>query len=255
MELNLTPIENRKHAAFILAADAAFFRSSGFFVTGFTRIDEDIWLTAIQSHLAVRERGPLETNPHYRQLVPYVILRQHSPEGKPRYFLYQRMKGVGEARLDGNTSVGIGGHIEAEDLRYYRNGTEHNAMSLQFTIHKAMQREVLEEFGVFTVYDRAGDAVEGGHTYTGHSFGVILDDSNDVGKVHAGLVYLVDVGAELNDLSSAEGELEARGFHTAEDLLATDFHLEGWSQLVLRELAAIDAVQLVNETETNHPPV
>ncbi|GAG48826.1 unnamed protein product, partial [marine sediment metagenome] len=51
-------------------------------------------------------RSQVEKNPAYKQLIPYVLM---SYEGK--YLSYVRGKRAGEARLVGNRSIGIGGHI------------------------------------------------------------------------------------------------------------------------------------------------
>lgn len=233
MDLNLTPIANRKHGEFILAADAAFFSQSGLFTPGITVIGENLWMTGIQSHLVVRERAALETNPHYRQLIPYVVLRQKPLQGKPKYFFYQRMKGVGEQRLAGNHSIGIGGHIESTDIKHY---TTNNAIALEATIHDAMRRELIEEFDIRAIFE--GDIPFEG--FNGFSYGTILDDSNEVGKVHAGLIYLVDVPDNLI-VTSKETELEARGFETAEKLLE-DSTMEGWTVLLLKHFTIVDSV-------------
>ena len=55
-------------------------------------------------------RSAAETNPDYKQLIPYVIM---SYGGK--YLNYVRGKRAGEKRLVGNRSMGIGGHVNPID--------------------------------------------------------------------------------------------------------------------------------------------
>lgn len=256
MQLNLTPLAKRKHAAFILAADAKFFTESGFFQPGVNVIDESIWMLAIQSHLVIRERMPLESNPRYRQLVPYVLLRQKQEDGSFKYFNYQRMKGVGESRLAGNYSIGIGGHIELNDIAYYNDSFSSpyvNAVSLGETLRQNINRELVEEFGLFASFQPDYVRGPGDAAWPISSYGVLLDDTNEVGTVHAALIYMVDVGAELNDLTSAESELEARGFDTAVNLLANE-QMESWSKHILEHLVAVEAKASTVE-EVDQQPV
>lgn len=248
--LNHTPLAARKHAAFILAADADFFdelittsltATDVHDVPGVHRAQEEDWLLPIQSHLVIRERATLETNPHYRQIVPYVVLRMKRENDVPLYFHYQRMKGVGESRLAGNHSIGIGGHIESEDLVFV-SGSEgfeaiKGALHLRQTIHDSMARELLEEFGikadfVNSPFDVVTDAV-------GNHFALLIDSANEVGRVHAGFVYIVDVTAEHQPVESKEAELEARGFDTAQNLL-NNTTMENWSRMLLEYLVSYD---------------
>src|SRR5436309_10680442 len=57
-----------------------------------------------------RPRAAVETDPSYKQLIPYVVLRW-----RDRLFHYTRGAAGGEARLRAKRSVGVGGHISAAD--------------------------------------------------------------------------------------------------------------------------------------------
>src|SRR5438270_8490205 len=59
--------------------------------------------------LQFRPRAAVETDPAYKQLIPYVVLACRG-----QLFHYTRMAG-GEARLRAKRSVGVGGHINPTD--------------------------------------------------------------------------------------------------------------------------------------------
>src|SRR3954466_7438809 len=57
-----------------------------------------------------RPRAAVETDPAFKQLIPYVVLRHGDA-----LFHYTRGAGGGEARLRARRSVGVGGHISVAD--------------------------------------------------------------------------------------------------------------------------------------------
>src|SRR5687768_5488416 len=65
--------------------------------------------------LSYRPRGEMEQDSSFKQLIPYVLFRYADSEGVEHLFQYTRGGGQGEARLHAKRSVGIGGHISAED--------------------------------------------------------------------------------------------------------------------------------------------
>jgi predicted NUDIX family phosphoesterase len=128
-------------------------------------------------------RDLAEDDPSHKQIIPYAIFRHGD-----RYLHYVRGGGSGEKRLAAKGSIGIGGHI---------NDTDHAASSLDkdtYTI--GVEREINEELNL-----------TGGHTQ--EILGLINDDSNEVGKVHLGVVHLFTL--ESDEVTSAEDNIEARG--------------------------------------------
>src|SRR6188474_14418 len=103
-------------------------------------------------------RGPAETNPALKQIIPYVLLVHDD-----RVFHYVRGKKAGEQRLVAKGSIGIGGHMNdmdeslfAWDEQAYRAGVE---------------REVNEE-------------VEIGTPFEDRIVALLNDDTTEVGRVH-----------------------------------------------------------------------
>ena len=148
----------------VLVVPASLLDQLGPFSGFTTAIDRYLPAILDRAHQAFRPRSLVETDPSFKQLIPYVILECNNEQGT-RLFQYTRGKGQGEARLHALKSVGIGGHISVEDSQgddWYRIG---------------MQRELSEE-------------VEIGCRGTDRIVGLIYDDTTEVGRVHLGVVHI-----------------------------------------------------------------
>jgi predicted NUDIX family phosphoesterase len=153
-------------------------------------------------------RSIVEDDPSYKQLIPYVIL-EHSDADTTKIFQYTRGKGQGEARLHAQKSIGIGGHISIEDADgddWYTTG---------------MQRELAEEVKI----DCGGQQ---------KIVGLIYDDTSDVGRVHLGVVHIMQLHS--CKVSSAEIDLEYAGFKPIEEIRTELDRYETWSQLCVKHL-------------------
>lgn len=180
-------------------------------------------LPHIQEGMILGQREALEKDPSYRQVLPYVVMAK-TEDGKTKVFAYRRGNGVGEARLSGNVSIGIGGHIDLADVV-----VEGSVVDTMGTILKSMSRELGEE----VVLQDAGESLELG------SLGILLDNSNDVGKVHMGMVILATLpegaGAECR-----EEELETLGFMTPQELLDSGLPLENWTRILCEHIVSAE---------------
>jgi len=163
-------------------------------------------------------RSEAETNPAFKQLIPYVII---SCDGK--ILSYVRGKRAGEARLVGLRSIGIGGHINPDDEMPL---LESDFRDVYLT---AVQREVAEEV-----------AIEGTHRDT--VVALINDDSTDVGKVHLGIVHHWRLDAPL--VHKREQMMTQMTFMTPTELHQVRETLETWSRLCLNGLG--DELQITN---------
>lgn len=180
-------------------------------------------LPHIQEGMILGQREALEKDPSYRQVLPYVVMAK-TEDGKTKVFAYRRGKGVGEARLSGNVSIGIGGHIDLADVV-----VEGSVVDTMGTILKSMSRELGEE----VVLQDAGESLELG------SLGILLDNSNDVGKVHMGMVILATL-PEGADAECREEELETLGFMTPQELLDSGLPLENWTRILCEHIVAAE---------------
>ena len=176
---------------------------------GFTS-DVDRYLSVLldPANTSYRPRGEMETDPSFKQLIPYVVFRFESEQG-PQLFRYTRGSGQGESRLHAKKSIGIGGHISTLDDQ---------ATSVY---DQGMQRELDEETIIETTYDN-------------RCVGMINDDETEVGKVHLGVVHIFDV-AEPN-VKARETEIIEAGFDSVENILADIDSYETWSQICLKAL-------------------
>ena len=180
-------------------------------VDGF-EADVDRFLGPIlaSDQLSFQPRGPMETDPSFKQLIPYVLLQWTNEQGEVMLFTYTRGGGSGEKRLHAKRSVGIGGHISQED-----------AVDGADPYTTGMQREIAEEI-----------KLDSGYTETRE--GLLYDPSNDVGKVHLGVVHRFVL--ESPNVESNEDDLAEGGFVSVAELKQDMERLETWSQLAIKAL-------------------
>lgn len=164
-------------------------------------------------HTSWRPRANVEEDPSFKQLIPYCVLTWRDADGQPRYFAYTRGGGQSEARLRAKRSVGIGGHISSCDGEHGDDAS----------YDSGMRRELAEEVAI-------------GGTWTARCVGLINDDATPVGRVHLGIVHLLEL--EQPEVSSRESELVECGFDTLDRLLADRERFETWSQIALDALAS-----------------
>ncbi len=223
----------RKQPQAILAVENEFFATRPeIFNAILTKTSITDFVDEIHSHLVLKERFSLERDARFRQLLPYIVLRHVDIEnGETYFFTYRRTKLVGESRLAGNVSIGIGGHIDLFDI----DGSE-SVIDLVSTLTEATRREVTEEL---LLAGAQFDFVEDLDPYvnlTKFDY-TILDTTNDVGYVHAGLVKIIDVKEVdlLNQITCREEELETIGFRSAASLLESESNIENWTRLLLEQ--------------------
>ncbi|MBL8858766.1 MAG: NUDIX hydrolase [Planctomycetes bacterium] len=160
------------------------------------------------------ERAYAERTPSLKQIIPYSII-----ECDGRVLLVRRTAKGGETRLHGKHSIGIGGHINPEDL-----GDAPRAQSSVLDAGSA--REIAEEL-----------SVRG--TYKVRRVGILNDDSNAVGAVHVGVVQVIHVTGTVDVLEREQ--LEGR-LLPCEELIA--LHAQGanfetWSKMLLPQLGEL----------------
>lgn len=184
--------------------------------------------TAAQNSLVIAQREQLEKDETCLQILPYMLIVKASPKKPTKFKAYRRGKGVGESRLSGNVSIGFGGHVDLADVEH-----EESVINLHQTIMRAAVREVAEEL----IFDRHPDSDSDDLDI--FDVGLILDSSNEVGRVHLGVVLGVLL-PEGNDCVTAEEELEDMPFLTADELLSSGLPLENWTRIALEFFKAMD---------------
>jgi len=147
-----------------------------------------------------------EKEPKFKQVIPYIVFKFHN-----EFFIFRRLGAGGEPRLHNRFSLGIGGHISSLD------GSNKGAK----VIHEAIRREFEEELYY------AG-------SFAPQLVGFINDDSNEVGKVHFGMVFLVEGTSphiKVRETSNLSGRLV-----TFEHLAKFEPQMESWSKIIYQHL-------------------
>jgi len=141
-----------------------------------------------------------EEDESMKQIIPYMVFKY-----KDKYFIYKRLPQSEEERLREKYSMGIGGHI---------NPVDNNSENI---LEEGMKREFEEE--VTYPYD-----------YKTKIIGFINDDSDSVGKVHFGVVVLVEGSNDRIDVKERD-KLSGKMMTLFEAKKSRD-KMEGWSQIV-----------------------
>lgn len=156
-------------------------------------------------------RDNAEDDPGHKQIIPYAIFRHGD-----RFLHYVRGGAGGEKRLAAKGSIGIGGHVNAEDAEQSHLDKD------TYTI--GVEREIDEELNIAGRHDQRIVAL-------------LNDDSNEVGQVHLGVVHLFEL--ETDEVTSNEAPITELGFFTIEELEARREQMETWSQICLDGLAKL----------------
>ena len=163
------------------------------------------YLDIINKNYTFKLRSKVEKDNTFKQLIPYTILVYQNT-----VFSYRRGKLLSEDRLLGKYSIGIGGHISVQDQNLFKT-----------TYYEGMEREVNEE-----IYLKSN--------YIEKLVAVLNDDSNDVGKVHFGLVHKFIL--ESPNVRKKEKSINEPTFLTIENLKQNYNKYENWSQICIDEI-------------------
>jgi predicted NUDIX family phosphoesterase len=156
------------------------------------------------------DRAAAEEDPSHKQLIPYCVFRCGD-----RILHYTRGKSGGESRLHAKISVGVGGHVNPVDTGGGKTGPA--------AYHAAVTREIEEELALPEAHEH-------------RIIALLNDDSNPVGRVHLGIVHLVDLKSAA--VTAREDALADLGFSRLAELAGARFEeLETWSRFCVRHLA------------------
>ena len=151
-------------------------------------------------------RRDVEEDPGFQQIIPYVVFRHGQ-----RHFLTKRLRASSEKRLRHLYSLGVGGHINPEDVA---DGDP---------LRSGMRREWEEE----VVYSGSFEA---------RLVGLIHEESAPVGRVHLGVVYLID--GDSDEIAIRETDKLSGELLTLDEMRIYYLEMESWSQIVYDRLVA-----------------
>lgn len=154
-----------------------------------------------------RPRRALETDPDWKQPIPYAIAIFRDSTDRAHLFWMDRLAGTSDRRLHGRSSFGVGGHIGAGDSG----------------IEAALVREWSEE-------------VETPALPLFTPLGLLNDDSDEVGRVHLGVIFLARIATP--EIRVREREKLAGVLVPLAEALTRAEELEGWSAALVSHLEA-----------------
>jgi predicted NUDIX family phosphoesterase len=169
---------------------------------GVRALDLASYLAAIDEHGTFRRRGDAEDDPSWKQVIPYLALRDGDT-----IFLMRRSRAGGDVRLHDRYTIGVGGHVNPEDGGVLGG------------LRREWQEEIAADFE--PVFE---------------PLGVLNDDDNAVGAVHLGLVFSADAAGRPVAIRETE-KLEG-AFVPLSDVADVAELLETWSALLFDHLMA-----------------
>ncbi len=154
------------------------------------------YLALVEREGRFRRRDEAENDPGWKQVIPYVVLRDRGT-----LFLMRRTRAGADARLHERFSIGIGGHVNPDD-----GG-----------VSGGLAREWQEEIDADFMPDF-------------RQIGLLNDDTDPVGRVHIGVVFAAEAAGRpvaIRETDKLEG-----AFVAPADVLRVYDRLETWSALV-----------------------
>ena len=174
---------------------------------GFRDSGLDDLLARVRSHYRFRRRSEVEEDPSEPQIIPYVVFRHGD-----QYFLTHRLRRSSERRLRHLYSMGVGGHINPEDV-------SESADPIEAGLRREWEEEVVYS-GQFST----------------KLIGAINDQTTPVGRVHVGLIFLVD--GDRPEISIREVNKLAGALLPLDAMRSYYLDMESWSQLIFEYLVA-----------------
>ncbi len=188
-----------------------------------TFYDEDLW-RQILAHLEPKARSAAEHDYDTKQLIVYVLINHGET-----FLSYQRTPKTTETRLKALYSIGIGGHVNVDDRIQPSLFGAKEAAWRDFVL-QAVRREVSEEV-----------QIEAANAQEPRLICFVNDDSNDVGKVHFGVVFVMKLAKPSVAIRGERG-IGKLSFRTLPELISMRDTLETWSQLLVDFLSQESSV-------------
>lgn len=196
----------------VLVIPTDVFHRLGYFQGFSASVDDYLDELFSPEHMSYRPREAVEEDPSFKQLIPYCIFRYRDPSGASSVFQYTRGKGQGEQRLHARRSIGVGGHISATDAQGKRE---------LHPYEEGLRRELEEEVRVESPFRQ-------------QCVGLINDDKTAVGRVHLGVVHLLEM--ERPAVQPRESDILDAGFSPVTSIFDQLERFETWSQICARAL-------------------
>ena len=172
-------------------------------------------------------RGDCEQDRRYLQVIPYMVCTYDGLSlGDDVWHIlsYWRTDAAGEQRLAGGCSIGIGGHLNADDFV-----ETDRSSGLVGCLKTCASREFFEEVKLKRSDSSFFPFESGNYRF----LGFIFDDSNDVGAVHLGFVYEIFLPSE--EVKPRDPAVQCFEFYALQRAFESIYdYLESWSSVLLR---------------------
>ena len=165
----------------------------------------DYYIDLIKKNCEFKRRGDMENDPSYQQIIPYIVFNYQD-----KYFLYHYLAKAGEDRLKSDYAIGIGGHINSDDVK----GNED-------LLETGRDREWNEEV------EYKDELIEK------KLIGLIADNGRPVESAHLGIAYIYK-GTTPN-ISVKETDKIAGELMSLEDTAREASNTKGWAPIIYKE--------------------
>ena len=161
------------------------------------------FLYYINHNFQMMPRYLAETDTEYRQIIPYTILRAKDEDGEAKYYVTKRIGG--DNRLLDMYSLGIGGHLEDDN------------------IYECLYRELKEETGLSSQ-----------DIWWKDFCGYIKMNKTEVDAVHIGLIFVLTVKNPAKVVVKEPESLEGQWMNYDEIIkLRSNKSMETWAEVVI----------------------
>ena len=188
----------------VLVVPRKVLEERGLLSHGFSAGGVQSCLAIVREYGLFHERSRMEEDPSFKQIIPYAMVRSDD-----QVFLFRRKPRGGEVRLYGKYSIGVGGHVNPE-------GVDRGQL-----VEAGLRRELAEEIAIVGEYQM-------------RAVGLINDDTGAVGRVHLGVVFVVE-GSRLS-VSVRETDVLEGGLVPLSSVREHLDSMESWSRLVATAL-------------------
>ena len=181
-------------------------------------VEDVAWLDECGARGFFMPRGLVEDNPDYKQVIPYIIVRDDT-----HVFAYQR--DGAESRLTKKVSIGIGGHVNLKDHMFPN--------PISNSVYKAAFREFNEELAIPNLTHSAEMLIS--YHLSRPTFVLYAGKAEDiVNSVHIGSVFIIKLSKEQLKSATLKEEGKQLSLMTVDELKNCD-DLEEWSRLVVEK--------------------
>lgn len=191
----------------VIKRERAFEILGGYF-QGFQRINSSNVIAELERDAFWMEKKLAEENPRFKQLIGYTAIIYPSDRSVFAYRRSVKDSDYEEKRLQGKWSWGVGGHVEKCDSN--------------FPIISSVLREIEEEVEIGI-----------GDHHEIELLGFINDDSNSVGEVHIGLLFVCKIRSP--EITAKDSEIAFGCLKRIPELLqiSREEEVENWSIIIL----------------------